>query len=66
MAVVEMELDVPEGVRVCGYERIDGGHAFEVEWTLPKEVTCNKCRRPPQRVQVEWGDRMQVVRDLDV
>ena len=66
MAVVEMELDVPEGVRVCGYERIDGGHAFEVEWTLPKEITCEKCRRPPQRVDVEWGDRMQVVRDLEV
>ena len=65
MAVIEMELDVPDGVRVCGYERIDGGHAFEVEWDLPDECVCEKCRRP-QRVHVEWGNRMQVVRDLDV
>lgn len=65
MATVEMELDVPEGVRVCGYERIEGGHAFEVEWALPQEITCDKCHRC-QRVHVEWADRMQVVRDLDV
>ena len=65
MAIVEMELDVPDGVRVCGYEQIDGGHAFEVEWGLPKECLCEKCHRQ-QRVHVEWGNRMQVVRDLDV
>lgn len=65
MATVEMELDVPDGVRVCGYERVDGGHAFEVEWTLPDEITCEKCRRQ-QRVHVQWGEKIQVVRDLDV
>lgn len=65
MATVEIELDVPEGVRVCGYERIEGGHAFEVEWTLPGKVTCEKCGRA-QRVEVRWADRTQVVRDLDV
>lgn len=65
MAIVEMELDVPEGVRVCGYERIDGGHAFEVAWTLPQETTCGKCRRC-QPVQVQWAQKMQVIRDLDV
>ena len=65
MATIEMELDVPDGVRVCGYERIDGGHAFEVEWTLPEEITCEKCGRL-QRVHVRWADKIQVVRDLDV
>jgi transposase len=65
MAIVEMELDVADGVRVCGYEHIDGGHAFEVEWELPDECVCEKCHRR-QRVRLEWGRRMQVVRDLDV
>jgi transposase len=65
MATVEIDLDVPDGVRVCGYERIDGGHAFEVDWTLPAEITCEKCGRL-QRVHVRWADKIQVVRDLDV
>lgn len=65
MAIIEMELDVPDGVRVRGYERIDGGHAFEVDWDLPEECVCEKCQRR-QRVHVGWGDRMHVVRDLDV
>jgi transposase len=65
MATVEMELDVPDAVRVCGYERVDGGHAFEVEWTLPDEIVCEKCRRR-QPVHVQWAERIQVVRDLDV
>lgn len=65
MANVEIEVDLPEGVRVGGYERIDGGHAFEVDWELPEECVCEKCQRQ-QRVRVEWGNRMQVVRDLDV
>ena len=42
MAVVEMELDVPDEVRIRGYERIADGHAFEVDWPLPDEVTCDK------------------------
>jgi transposase len=65
MAIVEMELGVPDGVRVGGYEHIDGGHAFEVGWELPEECVCETCQRQ-QRVHVEWGNRMQVVRDLDV
>lgn len=65
MAVVEVELDVPEGIRICGYERIGEGHAFEVDWELPQNVTCDKCGRCEQP-DVEWGAKVQVIRDLDV
>lgn len=65
MAVVEMELDVPDEVRVRGYERIAGGHAFEVDWPLPQEVTCETCNRS-QKSHVRWGDKIHVIRDLDI
>lgn len=65
MAVVEMELDVPDEIRIRGYERIAGGHAFEVDWPLPEEVTCDKCGRC-QRADVRWGDKVHVIRDLDI
>lgn len=65
MATVEVELDVPDGVRIRGYERVGDGHAFEVEWDLPETTTCEKCRRR-QPSCVKHGDKIQVIRDLDV
>lgn len=65
MATVEIELDVPEGVRIRGYERVGDGHAFEVEWDLPETTTCEKCRRCHQTC-LKYGDKIQVIRDLDV
>ena len=65
MAAVEIELDVPEGVQVRGYERIEDGHAFEVSWPLPETFTCEHCRRSePTRVQ--YGAKVHVIRDLDL
>jgi transposase len=62
---VEIELDVPEGIRIRGYERVGEGHAFEVEWDLPETTTCEKCRRC-EPTCVKFGDKIQVIRDLDV
>lgn len=65
MATVEIELDVPEGVEVRGYERIEEGHVFEVAWPLPETFTCDHCRRSePTRVQ--YGAKVHVIRDLDL
>ncbi len=65
MATVEIELDLPEGVEVRGYERIEDGHAFEVSWSLPETFTCDHCRRSePARVQ--YGAKVHVIRDLDL
>ena len=65
MATVEIELDVPEGVRIRGYERVGDGHAFEVEWDLSENTTCEKCRRCHPTC-VKYGDKVHVIRDLDV
>jgi transposase len=65
MAMVEIELDVSEGVEVRGYERIDEGHAFEVSWPLPETLTCDRCGRS-QPTRVQYGAKMHVIRDLDL
>lgn len=65
MATVEIDLDVPEGLRIRGYERVGDGHAFEVEWDLPETTNCETCRRCHQTC-VKYGDKIQVIRDLDV
>lgn len=65
MATVEIELDLPEGVEVRGYERVEEGHVFEVSWPLPETFTCDHCRRSePTRVQ--YGAKVHVIRDLDL
>jgi len=65
MAVVEMELNVPDEVRIRGYERIVDGHAFEVGRPLPAEVTCSKDGRC-QPAQIRWGTKIHVIGDLDI
>ncbi|MDA1015097.1 MAG: transposase [Planctomycetota bacterium] len=52
MAVVELELDIPERIRVRGCERIEDGHALEVEWDHP--------------IEIGYGHKVQVIRDLDI
>ena len=65
MAVVEMGLNVPDEVRIRGYERIADGHAFEVDWPLPDAVTCDKDGRC-QPAQIRWGTKIHVIGDLDI
>jgi transposase len=64
-ATVEIQLDVPVGVTLGEYERIDHGHAFHVSWDLPEQCRCETCGRegPLQRVD---KDKFLVVRDLEV
>ncbi len=40
---VEVEVDLPKGVRIRGYERHQGAHVFEVEFDLPSDCRCLKC-----------------------
>lgn len=65
MALMEIDLDLPEELRLCGYERIDQGHAFEVEWDIEQTFTCEKCHRS-ESTQVQYGAKIQVIRDLDL
>jgi hypothetical protein len=34
MATVTIEMDLPAGVTLTGYERVEEGHGFEVAWPL--------------------------------
>ena len=65
MATIELELDVPDGVEIRGYERIGEGHAFEVSWDFPETFRCDKCPNS-EPVFVQYGAKIQVIRDLDV
>jgi transposase len=62
---VEIEVDVPDGVTVRGYERHQGAHVFEVSFDLPQRCTCPKCGH---EAAAELHDKHEVlaIRDLDL
>jgi transposase len=64
-ATVEIQVDVPAGITIGEYERIDEGHAFHVSWQLPERCRCETCKRetPLQRVD---KDKFLAIRDLDL
>jgi transposase len=65
VATVEIQMDVPAGVSIGEYERIDEGHAFHVSWELPRVCRCETCQRetPFQRID---KDKFLAIRDLDL
>ena len=65
MAEITIDLDLPDGVRIRGYERYEEGHAFEVEWDWPARCRCEKCQQE-QAAAIELKNTMYVVRDLDL
>lgn len=65
MSTVTIQVDVPEGVTITGYERYGEGHGFEVKWPLPQCCCCQRCRHE-EAARIEHRNRVQVVRDLDV
>jgi transposase len=65
MAEVTIELDLPEGVELCGYERHEEGHAFEVRWRWPERCACESCGHE-EAARITLKDTVYVVRDLEV
>lgn len=65
MAEVTIDLDLPDGVRIRGYERHEEGHAFEVDWDWPERCCCERCGHE-QQAEVELKNTVYVVRDLDL
>jgi transposase len=65
MAAVTIDIDLPQGVTVTGYERHGDGHGFEVSWPLPARCRCDCCGRADEAA-LEFTARAQVVRDLDI
>jgi transposase len=64
-ATVEIQVDVPAGIRVCEYERIGAGHAFHVEWDWPRACCCETCKREAPLTVVE-KNKFLSIRDLDI
>jgi transposase len=65
MATITIDIDLPPGVAITGYERHGDGHGFEVSWPLPETCRCETCQaEAPARL--EWKDCVRVVRDLDI
>jgi transposase len=65
MAEVTIELDTPPGVEICGYERHEEGHAFEVRWPWPARCVCDHCGHE-EPAQITLKNTVSVVRDLDL
>jgi transposase len=64
-ATVEIQVDLPSGIRVCEYERIDEGHAFHVDWDLPLACCCETCKREAPLNLVD-KNKFLSIRDLDI
>lgn len=62
---VEIEVDLPEGVAIRGYERYQGAHVFEVDFDLPERCTCSHCKQEFE-VHLRLKNDVLVIRDLDL
>jgi transposase len=65
MAEVTIELDTPEDVEICGYERHEDGHAFEVRWPWPEQCRCERCGQE-EAARIALKGAVYVVRDLEL
>jgi len=62
---IAIDMDVPAGVHVGEYERIDDGHAFHVSWQLPERPRCETCKREAP-LQLQEKNKFLSIRDLDL
>jgi transposase len=65
MASITIEIDLPAGVEITGYERYREGHGFEVTWPWPERCRCQRCGHEDQ-AHLEQSGKTRVVRHLDV
>src|SRR5271167_4463495 len=65
MASITIDIDLPEGVEITGYERCGDGHGFEVTWPWPERCRCQRCGHE-DRAYLEQNGKQRVVRHLDV
>jgi transposase len=65
MASITIDIDLPEGMEITGYERRGKGHGFEVSWPWPEQCRCQRCGHE-DRAGLEQSGKPRVVRHLDV
>jgi transposase len=64
-AAIMIDMDVPAGVTIDEYERVDDGHAFHVSWELPDRPRCATCQREAA-LQLQEKNKFLSIRDLDL
>jgi transposase len=64
-AHIEIEIDLPEGVSIRGYERHRGAHVFEVDFESPERCTCSHCGRETE-LNLRLKNDVLAIRDLDL
>jgi transposase len=64
-ASVEISMDVPAGISIDEYERIDNGHSFHVSWDFPDVCVCETCKRATPLNLID-KDKFRVIRDLEI
>lgn len=64
-AHIEIEIDLPEGVAIRGYERHRGAHVFEMDFEVPGRCTCSHCGREAES-NVRLKNDVLAIRDLDL
>jgi transposase len=62
---VEIRVDVPAGITIGEYERIDNGHSFHVSWELAAVCVCETCKRERPLNLID-KDKFLVIRDLEI
>jgi transposase len=62
---VEIVVDLPTGVVIREYERIDDGHAFHVDWEFPAQCVCETCKQERPLHLVEKA-KFLTIRDLEI
>ena len=62
---VEILVDLPAGVTLGEYERIEDGHSFHVDWPFPEQCRCDACKRETPLNVVEKA-KFLAIRDLDI
>ena len=65
MTSITIDIDLPEGVEITGYERHGDGHGFEVTWPWPQRCRCQRCGHDDQ-AHFEQNGKQRVVRHLEV
>jgi transposase len=65
MASITIDIDLPDGVEITGYERHQHGHGFEVTWPWPERCRCQRCGHE-DHAYLEQSSKTRVVRHLDV
>jgi transposase len=62
---VEILVDLPTGVVIREYERIDDGHAFHVSWEFPTQCVCETCQQE-RPLNLAEKAKFLTIRDLEI